>query len=117
MKIPLFLLIFLVPIASFSQTQDAAPLGRGIMTRGSDKVIRLVCLERDSKELCIKAQFQFAHYSDIELDKDYLGNPISRLKPEERGALGISDALVRFSAGLESEADLLADVERALMNV
>jgi O-succinylhomoserine sulfhydrylase len=38
----------------------------------------------------------------------------SRLKPEERDALGIGDALVRLSAGLEGEADLLADIERAL---
>jgi cystathionine beta-lyase/cystathionine gamma-synthase len=39
------------------------------------------------------------------------------LKPEERAELGIGDALVRFSAGLESEADLLGDIERALINV
>jgi len=38
----------------------------------------------------------------------------SRLKPEERDALGIGDALVRLSAGLEGQADLLADIERAL---
>ena len=38
----------------------------------------------------------------------------SRLKPEERAALGIGDELVRFSAGLEAEADLLGDIERAL---
>lgn len=41
----------------------------------------------------------------------------SRLAPEARAALGISDALVRFSAGLEAEADLLADLERALQRV
>jgi O-succinylhomoserine sulfhydrylase len=41
----------------------------------------------------------------------------SRLKPEERAELGISDALVRFSAGLEAEADLLADIDRALREV
>jgi O-succinylhomoserine sulfhydrylase len=41
----------------------------------------------------------------------------SRLKPEERAALGIGDALVRLSAGLEGEADLLADLERALRQV
>ena len=38
----------------------------------------------------------------------------SRLKPEERAALGIGDGLVRLSAGLEGEADLLKDLERAL---
>jgi len=38
----------------------------------------------------------------------------SRLKPEERAHLGISDQLVRLSAGLEAEADLVADVGRAL---
>ncbi len=38
----------------------------------------------------------------------------SRLKPEERAALGIGDGLVRLSAGLEAEADLLRDLERAL---
>ena len=41
----------------------------------------------------------------------------SRLKPEERAELGIGDALVRFSAGLEAEADLLGDIERALKQV
>jgi O-succinylhomoserine sulfhydrylase len=41
----------------------------------------------------------------------------SRLKPEVRGELGIGDALVRFSAGLEAEADLLDDIERALDRV
>lgn len=33
---------------------------------------------------------------------------------EERAAAGISDGLVRLSAGLEDAADLLADIERAL---
>jgi len=41
----------------------------------------------------------------------------SRLKPEERAELGISDGLVRFSAGLEGEADLLGDIEKALKQV
>src|SRR5438034_6998018 len=41
----------------------------------------------------------------------------SRLKPEEREVLGIGDALVRLSAGLEGEADLVADIERALAAV
>jgi O-succinylhomoserine sulfhydrylase len=41
----------------------------------------------------------------------------SRLKPEERAELGIGDTLVRFSAGLEAEADLLADIDRALREV
>src|ERR1700730_1903217 len=41
----------------------------------------------------------------------------SRLKPEEREALGIGDALVRLSAGLEGEADLVADIGRALAAV
>jgi len=38
----------------------------------------------------------------------------SKLKPEERAALGIGDSLVRISAGLEGEKDLIADIERAL---
>jgi O-succinylhomoserine sulfhydrylase len=41
----------------------------------------------------------------------------SRLKPEQRAELGIGDTLVRFSAGLEAEADLLGDIERALQRV
>jgi O-succinylhomoserine sulfhydrylase len=41
----------------------------------------------------------------------------SRLKPEARAELGISESLVRFSAGLEAEADLLADFEAALHRV
>jgi O-succinylhomoserine sulfhydrylase len=41
----------------------------------------------------------------------------SRLKPEERAELGIGDGLVRFSAGLEAEADLLGDIERALEHI
>src|SRR5205809_2026699 len=41
----------------------------------------------------------------------------SRLKLEARAELGIGDSLVRFSAGLEAEADLLGDIERALGQV
>jgi O-succinylhomoserine sulfhydrylase len=41
----------------------------------------------------------------------------SRLKPEARAELGIGDSLVRFSAGLEAEVDLLDDIEQALSSV
>jgi len=41
----------------------------------------------------------------------------SRLKPEERAALGIGDSLVRISAGLEAERDLITDIGRALEQV
>jgi O-succinylhomoserine sulfhydrylase len=41
----------------------------------------------------------------------------SRLKPEARAELGIGDCLVRLSAGLEAEADLLNDIDRALDRV
>jgi len=41
----------------------------------------------------------------------------SRLKPEDRAALGIGDSLVRLSAGLEAERDLIADIGRALNQV
>lgn len=37
------------------------------------------------------------------------------LTPEDRTELGISDGLVRLSVGLEDEADLIADIERALV--
>jgi O-succinylhomoserine sulfhydrylase len=40
-----------------------------------------------------------------------------RLKPEERAELGIGDSLVRLSAGLEAEVDLIADLELALKRV
>ncbi|MGH7034029.1 MAG: O-succinylhomoserine sulfhydrylase [Stellaceae bacterium] len=38
----------------------------------------------------------------------------NRLKPEDRQALGISDALVRFSVGLEDPQDLIEDLDQAL---
>jgi O-succinylhomoserine sulfhydrylase len=38
----------------------------------------------------------------------------SRLKPEARAELGISDGMLRLSVGLESVADLTADIDRAL---
>ena len=41
----------------------------------------------------------------------------SKLKPEERAALGIGDSLVRISAGLEAETDLIKDIGRALEQV
>jgi O-succinylhomoserine sulfhydrylase len=41
----------------------------------------------------------------------------SRLKAELRAELGITENLVRFSAGLEAEADLIADLDRALHEV
>jgi O-succinylhomoserine sulfhydrylase len=37
-----------------------------------------------------------------------------RLTPEERAAAGISDGLIRISVGLESIADIQADLERGL---
>jgi O-succinylhomoserine sulfhydrylase len=37
----------------------------------------------------------------------------SRLKPEERAALGISDGMLRLSVGLEHPDDLIADVTQA----
>jgi O-succinylhomoserine sulfhydrylase len=37
-----------------------------------------------------------------------------RLKPEARAELGISDAMLRLSVGLESYADLATDIDRAL---
>jgi cystathionine beta-lyase/cystathionine gamma-synthase len=39
------------------------------------------------------------------------------LTPEERGARGIHDNVVRFSAGLEDPADLVADFDQALSRV
>jgi cystathionine gamma-lyase len=36
------------------------------------------------------------------------------LPPETRAALGIGDGLVRLSVGVEDEADLIADLARAL---
>jgi O-succinylhomoserine sulfhydrylase len=41
----------------------------------------------------------------------------ARLAPEARAELGIGDTLVRFSAGLEAEADLLADLDQALAQI
>ena len=38
----------------------------------------------------------------------------TQLTPEERLALGISDGLIRVSVGIEDEADILEDFERAL---
>ena len=40
-----------------------------------------------------------------------------RLSPEERAALGISDAFIRISAGIEDEADLIADLDQALQQI
>jgi len=37
-----------------------------------------------------------------------------RLAPEQRAAAGISDGLIRLAVGLESVADLRADLERGL---
>jgi cystathionine beta-lyase/cystathionine gamma-synthase len=36
------------------------------------------------------------------------------LTPEERGAIGITDSLLRLSVGIEAPADILADISRAL---
>ena len=38
----------------------------------------------------------------------------ANLAPEERGRLGITDGLIRLSVGLETPADLIADLEQAL---
>jgi cystathionine gamma-synthase/methionine-gamma-lyase len=39
------------------------------------------------------------------------------LTPEERARVGISDGLVRLSAGIEAADDILADLERALAKI
>ena len=36
------------------------------------------------------------------------------LSPEERVELGIGDGLIRMSCGIESAADIVADIEQAL---
>jgi cystathionine beta-lyase/cystathionine gamma-synthase len=36
------------------------------------------------------------------------------LRPDERARMGISDTLIRFSAGLEAPDDLIADLQRAI---
>lgn len=38
----------------------------------------------------------------------------SKLSPEERGAVGITDGLIRVSVGLEHVEDIIADVDQAL---
>ena len=39
------------------------------------------------------------------------------IPPEQRRAIGIEDGLVRLSIGIESAADLIADIEQALAKV
>jgi cystathionine beta-lyase/cystathionine gamma-synthase len=39
------------------------------------------------------------------------------LSPEQRAAVGISDALIRLSAGIEEGHDLIADLDQALHTV
>jgi cystathionine beta-lyase/cystathionine gamma-synthase len=39
------------------------------------------------------------------------------LSPEQRAAVGISDALIRLSAGIEDAGDLIADLDQALRQV
>ena len=41
----------------------------------------------------------------------------SRVPPAQRATLGISDALVRLSIGLEDSADLIEDLDQALAKV
>ena len=38
----------------------------------------------------------------------------ANLAPEERARLGIADGLIRLSVGLETPADLIADLDQAL---
>lgn len=50
--------------------------------------------------------------------KTLVNNPASTthasISPEERAKIGLSDGLIRYSAGLEAAADLLQDIENAL---
>jgi len=55
-----------------------------------------------------------------DLFTEVLYPPISshrRLPPEERKRLGITDGFLRMSVGIEDEADILADIDRALDRV
>ena len=40
----------------------------------------------------------------------------SGMSPKERGALGISDSLIRLSVGIEAKDDLIADLDQALLD-
>ena len=40
----------------------------------------------------------------------------SGMSPKERGALGISDSLIRLSVGIEATDDLIADLDQALID-
>src|SRR5205807_725551 len=82
----------------------------------------LVCFEvGDGKEACFRF-LDALRLVDISNNlgdsKSLVTHPAttthSRLKPEQRAELGISDALVRLSAGLEAESDLLHDIGQAL---
>ena len=41
----------------------------------------------------------------------------SLLTQKERDAIGVSDNLIRFSVGIESRKDLIADIEQAILKV
>ena len=69
--------------------------------------------------------FRFVNALQIVLISNNLGDAKSiithpattthqRLKPEARAELGISDGMLRISAGLEAYEDLLGDIDHAL---
>jgi O-succinylhomoserine sulfhydrylase len=96
-------------------------LARRQMTQGGG----LVCFDvAGDKEACFRFMdaLRLVDISNNLGDsKSLLTHPAttthSRLKPEARAELGIGDSLVRFSAGLEAETDLLDDIEQALSTV
>src|SRR5205814_9924015 len=93
-------------------------LARGQMKRGGSLVCFDVAGDKDACFRFLDALRLVDISNNLGDSKSLVTHPAttthSRLKPEERAELGISDTLVRLSAGLEAEADLLGDIGRAL---
>lgn len=94
-------------------------LARRQMSQGGGIVVLVVKGGLDGGRRFLNGLSMSSHSANLGDTRTIVTHPAStthsKLTPAERLAVGISDGLVRISVGLEHSADIIADLERALM--
>jgi cystathionine gamma-synthase len=104
------------------ETHPGHALARAQMERGFGPVLAFELKGGDAGlELFLEGLSLFRHAPSLGSVESLVSLPIHtshiHLKPSERAAAGVPEGLVRLSIGIEDEADLWADLERALARV
>lgn len=96
-------------------------LARAQMSQGGGIVVLEVKGGLDAGQQFLDAVKMASHSANLGDTRTIVTHPAStthsKLTPAERGAVGISDGLIRVSVGLEHLSDIVADLEQALTRV